>query len=252
MYIYNRENRVVKFQLFFLFSMGRLETIIETVFSEQVQKSTPKTPNSWRFPKPLTWTSLIGHCFRLIALRWWSGWVTEVNEQLKEQAAPFAALWAGAAAAGVASWGAGPANSLWPASVTERIVSIPVRKAQLLLGTGRPSCRRPSSTRERQEKQYTNIYGNSLWNYTEGGDKTSQYPYPVAILSNWVPDNWVYRLPILNRNQKPEPCWTVSISWPEFRPRNKKVFKPRTPLPPKFPAGTAIPPPVVTLCLDGF
>ena len=26
-------------------------------------------------------------------------------------------------------------------------------------------------------------------------DKTSQYSYLVAILSNWVPDNWVYRLP---------------------------------------------------------
>ena len=41
-------------------------------------------------------------------------------------------------------------------------------------------------------KQYTNIYGNSLLKYTEGGDKTSQYSYLVAILSNWVPDNWVY------------------------------------------------------------
>ena len=30
------------------------------------------------------------------------------------------------------------------------------------------------------------IYGNSLFKYTEGGDKTSQYSYLVVILSNWV------------------------------------------------------------------
>ena len=41
----------------------------------------------------------------------------------------------------------------------------------------------------------TNIYGSSLLKYTEGGDKTSQYSYLVVILSNWVPDNWVYRFP---------------------------------------------------------
>ena len=58
-----------------------------------------------------------------------------------------------------------------------------------------PVGRRPNSTRQRQEKQYTNIYGNSLLKCTEGGDKTSQYSYFVAILSNWVWDNWVYRLP---------------------------------------------------------
>ena len=39
------------------------------------------------------------------------------------------------------------------------------------------------------------MYGNSWLKYTEGGDKTSQYLYLVIILSNWVPDNWVYRLP---------------------------------------------------------
>ena len=44
----------------------------------------------------------------------------------------------------------------------------------------------------------TNVYGNSLFKYTERGDKTSQYPYLVAILSNWVLDNWVYRSPILS------------------------------------------------------
>ena len=43
----------------------------------------------------------------------------------------------------------------------------------------------------------TNIYGNSLFKYAEGGDKTSQYSYLVVILSNWVPDNWVYRLPTM-------------------------------------------------------
>ena len=37
------------------------------------------------------------------------------------------------------------------------------------------------------------MYGNSLLKYTEGGDTTSQYSYLVAILSNWVPDHWVYR-----------------------------------------------------------
>ena len=37
----------------------------------------------------------------------------------------------------------------------------------------------------------TNIYGNSLLKYTEGGGKTSQYSYLVVILSNLVPDNWV-------------------------------------------------------------
>ena len=34
---------------------------------------------------------------------------------------------------------------------------------------------------------------NSLLKYTEGGDKTCQYSYLVVILSNSVPDNWVYR-----------------------------------------------------------
>ena len=43
-----------------------------------------------------------------------------------------------------------------------------------------------------QEKNYTNICGYSLLKYTERGDKTSQYSYLVAILSNWVPYNWVY------------------------------------------------------------
>ena len=32
-------------------------------------------------------------------------------------------------------------------------------------------------------------------NISGGGDKPSQYSYLVVILSNWVPDNWVYRLP---------------------------------------------------------
>ena len=48
-----------------------------------------------------------------------------------------------------------------------------------------------------KRKQYTNIYVNSLLKYTEGGDKNSQYSYLVVILSNWVCDNWVYRLPNL-------------------------------------------------------
>ena len=38
------------------------------------------------------------------------------------------------------------------------------------------------------------MHGNSLWKYTEGGDKTSQYSYLVRIVSNWVPDKWVYWL----------------------------------------------------------
>ena len=33
--------------------------------------------------------------------------------------------------------------------------------------------------------------------YAEERDKTSQYSYVVVILSNWVPDHWVYRLPII-------------------------------------------------------
>ena len=43
---------------------------------------------------------------------------------------------------------------------------------------------------------HLNIYGNSPLKYTEEGNKTSQYSYLAVILSNWVPDNWVYRLPI--------------------------------------------------------
>ena len=49
--------------------------------------------------------------------------------------------------------------------------------------------------RER-ERSFSNTYGNSLSNCTEKGDK--DFPiliYFVAILSNWVPDNWAYRLP---------------------------------------------------------
>ena len=41
------------------------------------------------------------------------------------------------------------------------------------------------------------VYGHSLLKYAEGGDKTSQYSNLVVILSNWVPDNWVYQLPNL-------------------------------------------------------
>ena len=72
------------------------------------------------------------------------------------------------------------------------------------------SCRRPSCARKRQEiTQYTNNnHNNSPYQtkYTEGGDKTSQYSYLVVILSNWVPDNWVYRLPIMDhfRPQNPQ------------------------------------------------
>ena len=33
--------------------------------------------------------------------------------------------------------------------------------------------------------------------YTEGGEKPSQYSYLAVILSNWAPDNWVYRFPIM-------------------------------------------------------
>ena len=32
--------------------------------------------------------------------------------------------------------------------------------------------------------------------HTEGRDKTSQYSYLVAVLSNWILDNWVYRFPL--------------------------------------------------------
>ena len=50
---------------------------------------------------------------------------------------------------------------------------------------------------DNDKKNNIQIYGNSLLKYTEGGDKTSQCSYPVVILSNWVPDNWVYRLSAL-------------------------------------------------------
>ena len=69
------------------------------------------------------------------------------------------------------------------------------------LGIGRPNCHRPNCIRQRQEKQYTNIHiyihihGKSLFMYTEGEDKTSQYSHLVVILSNWFPDNSFYRLP---------------------------------------------------------
>ena len=47
---------------------------------------------------------------------------------------------------------------------------------------------------DNDKRNNTNTYGNSLFKYTEGGDITSQYSYLVAILSNWVPDNWVLRV----------------------------------------------------------
>ena len=55
----------------------------------------------------------------------------------------------------------------------------------------------------RQDNDKKTIYKyirKSLLMYTEGGDKTSQYSYLVVILSNWVPDNLVHRLPILPRH----------------------------------------------------
>ena len=48
-------------------------------------------------------------------------------------------------------------------------------------------------------KAFICIDGNSLLRYTEGGDKTSQYSYLVVILSNWFPNNWIYRCRCKNR-----------------------------------------------------
>ena len=40
------------------------------------------------------------------------------------------------------------------------------------------------------------ICRDSILKNTEGGDiRTSQYSYLVVLSLNWVPDNWVYRLP---------------------------------------------------------
>ena len=46
-----------------------------------------------------------------------------------------------------------------------------------------------------QKKKNIYIYTqrNCLFKYTEGADKTSQYSYPVVILSNWVPSLLVLR-----------------------------------------------------------
>ena len=38
-----------------------------------------------------------------------------------------------------------------------------------------------------------NVSGSSLSKCTEGGYKTSMCSYLIAILSNWVPDNWVFQ-----------------------------------------------------------
>ena len=57
----------------------------------------------------------------------------------------------------------------------------------------------------------TNIYGNSPLKYTEGGDKTSQYSYLVVVLSNWVPDSWVYRLPTIEFQ-----CWPAALVSPNL------------------------------------
>ena len=76
-----------------------------------------------------------------------------------------------------------------------------------VLGTGRPTCRRPS--RARQEKQYTiyNIHRNFLSKYEEGGDMTSQYSYLVVGLSNWVPNNWVFCFPTSLADQSFPKSW---------------------------------------------
>ena len=61
------------------------------------------------------------------------------------------------------------------------------------------------------------IHGNSVLNYTEGGDKTSQSPYLVAFLSNWVPDNWVYRLPRIWESAKVSHKRVFALLTPEMR-----------------------------------
>ena len=53
----------------------------------------------------------------------------------------------------------------------------------LILGTGRPSCRRPSSTRERQEKRYKNIHGKSLLKYTEEEEGQN---FPIFISCHYL------------------------------------------------------------------
>ena len=80
------------------------------------------------------------------------------------------------------------------------------------------------------------MYGNSLLKYTRGGDKTSQYSYLVAILSNWVPDNWVYRLPSTIRNKSGNTLETlseqilnfqVSYGWRSQNPGKYRRFPPQ-------------------------
>ena len=67
-----------------------------------------------------------------------------------------------------------------------------------------PSVADPIAQDNEQEQRYTNINGDSILKYTEGEDKLPQCSYLDIILSNWVPDNRVYRLPKSRRTKTEE------------------------------------------------